>query len=166
MTTKEILQKESTKGETNVLLLFREGIFLKAYEESAYLFYRFVKNYEVKTVYYKNIGRNLLSLGFPSHYLQVIVNNSQLTLQEDTVQNLYRLTSDTFHFSEDEFLLFKKEHTSLSPVHLSRKKPEKENPDVIARLQQFDIAGSTPMECMLFLNELKRLLHDQSLQIQ
>jgi hypothetical protein len=95
--------------------------------------------------------------------LQVIVDNGGLTLQEDSVNNFYRLRSDTFHFSEDEFLLFKKEHTSMSPMQLSRKKTEKEQPDLVIRLQQFDIAGSTPMECMLFLSELKRMLHDQSL---
>jgi hypothetical protein len=163
MTTKEILHSEAHKNSATTLLLFREGIFLKAYEESAFLFYRFVRKYEIKTVHYKNIGRTLLSLGFPSHYLEVIVKEANLIAEE--VEGVYQLTSDTFRFSEEEYLLFKKEQTALSPVQLTRKKPENERTDIMIRLQQFNIAGSTPMECMLFLNELKQLLHGQLLQV-
>jgi hypothetical protein len=164
MTTKEILQMESGKDSATTLLLFREGIFLKAYEESAFLFHRFIRKYEVKTVHYKNIGRSLLSLGFPSRYLEVIVKEAQLTVQEE-VNGICKLTSDAFRFSEEEYLLFKKEQTSLSPVQLTRKKAANEKIDIMTRLQQFNIADSTPMECMLFLNELKQSLHDQLLQV-
>ncbi|MDR0863764.1 MAG: hypothetical protein LBO74_02375 [Candidatus Symbiothrix sp.] len=178
MTTKEILQLESTKGEATILLLFREGIFLKAYEESAYLFYRFVKKYQIKTVYYKNIDRALLSLGFPSHSFETLVGETGLDVLGEPENGVYKLTSGTFSFSEEEFRSFKKEYTSPSPVQLTRKKTESAAPQiffpalensaetkVIIQLQQFNIASSTPMECMLFLNTLKLALNGQLLYV-
>ncbi|MDR1631740.1 MAG: hypothetical protein LBR97_02490 [Dysgonamonadaceae bacterium] len=55
---------------------------------------------------------------------------------------LFRLPEGRL-FSPASF--FKKEHTSLSPVQLTRKKPETAKIDIHVRLQQFNIAGSTPI---------------------
>jgi hypothetical protein len=162
MTVKEILEMESSKGPVPVLLLFREGIFLKAYEASAYLFHRFVKNYEVKAIYYKNINRSLLSIGFPSHRLDALVEEYGLACQPDEKNNAYRLTSGRFCFSEEEYQHFKEMHAAFS-LSVSTKKAASSPPqsinrpetDILDRLRQFNLASSTPMECMLFLNELK-----------
>jgi hypothetical protein len=163
MTTKEILEMESTKGESTTLLLFREGIFLKAYEESAYLFYRFVKKYQVKSIYYKNIGRALLSLGFPSHHLEMLVSEAGLIWLNEPANGVYQLTSNTISFSEEAFSVFKNDYSSAPPMQPARRKSET---NIITRLQQFSIETSTPMECLLFLHELKLSLNDQLLPIK
>jgi hypothetical protein len=107
MTVKEILEMETAKAPAPVLLLFREGIFLKAYETSAYLFHRFVKQYEVKTVYYKNINCSLLSVGFPSRYPDALVEEFDLVREAEPVEGVYRFTSVRFAFSEEEYRQFR-----------------------------------------------------------
>jgi hypothetical protein len=164
MTTKEILEMESAK-ESTAILLFREGIFLKAYETSAYLFHRFIKKYEVKVKYYKNIDSSLLSIGFPSRFLEVLVGEFGLECQPEEETPVCRLTSGGFYFSEEEYQAFRASQVSFSSVMSTKKtssaslrRTDHPELNILVRLQQFDMAVSTPMECMLFLNELKSLL--------
>jgi hypothetical protein len=61
----EIIKNESS--DSKLIHLYREGIFLKGYEQSAYLFITHVKPYQVKTKYFKNAGQWVSSTGFPVH---------------------------------------------------------------------------------------------------
>ena len=54
MSISEILKKEATNiGD---IILFKDGIFWRAYERSAYLFTTHVKPYQLTKRYFKNVG--------------------------------------------------------------------------------------------------------------
>lgn len=60
----EILCSESSN--THFIRLYREGIFYKAYERSAYAFVTGVQPFMVKKRFVKSVDRTVVSIGFPS----------------------------------------------------------------------------------------------------
>lgn len=65
MTVAEKMREVSSYAVEGKLLLFAEGMFWKAYQESAYLFVKHIKNYQVNNSYIKKVQTDVLSLGFP-----------------------------------------------------------------------------------------------------
>ena len=63
MTYKEILAQEDANVDR--IILHKEGIFLKAYNQSAYLFHTYVKDFRLKRKFVKTVNRWVVSLGFP-----------------------------------------------------------------------------------------------------
>lgn len=63
MTIAEML--ESERNNTQTMMLHREGMFLKAYERSAFLAYNYIHPFKLTLKYVKNVGCNVISLGFP-----------------------------------------------------------------------------------------------------
>ena len=55
------------------IILFREGLFWRAYERSAFRFNILIKEYKVLSREYKNIGRKLVFSGFPGNQLDKIL---------------------------------------------------------------------------------------------
>jgi len=47
------------------ILLHKEGLFLRAYEHSAYLFVKYIKAYNLTKKFYKNVKQEVVYLGFP-----------------------------------------------------------------------------------------------------
>jgi hypothetical protein len=62
MTIAEKIQYSSDK---TAFTLFKEGLFYKCYNEDAMLFVKKVRAYKVSRKYIKNVGAEVLSLGFP-----------------------------------------------------------------------------------------------------
>ena len=48
------------------IYFYREGIFLKAYERSAYAFVTGVQSFRGKKRFVKNVNQEIVSIGFPS----------------------------------------------------------------------------------------------------
>jgi hypothetical protein len=68
MKIEEILEIESKNLES--INLYKEGIFWKAYQRSAYLVVtHFRSSFSVKTKYIKCVKENVLSIGFPGSSL-------------------------------------------------------------------------------------------------
>lgn len=65
MTVFEKLQEVLFSAKEGKILLFREGMFWKAYQEAAYLFVANLKPYQVNKNYVKKVGVDVFSLGFP-----------------------------------------------------------------------------------------------------
>ncbi|MBR8721658.1 hypothetical protein IX307_002923 [Bacteroides pyogenes] len=70
-TLKEILSFESPRS--GGLRLWPEGVFYKAYDCSAYLFVHELRAYRPKRKFYKVVGREVLSIGFPMSALPAIL---------------------------------------------------------------------------------------------
>ena len=64
-TIQEILKIEGENTEH--IHLFREGMFLKAYQRSAFLFQNQVKKFKSVKKYYKGANSDVAILGFPSN---------------------------------------------------------------------------------------------------
>lgn len=65
MTTAEKLSMTSRAAAHGSIILFREGNFMKAYDESAFLFVSHLKPYQVNRSFVKTVGKEVYSLGFP-----------------------------------------------------------------------------------------------------
>lgn len=65
MTVFEKLQVVTSYAKNGRILLLREGMFWKAYQEAAYLFVTYLRPYQVNRTYVKKVQTDVFSLGFP-----------------------------------------------------------------------------------------------------
>ena len=63
MTFKEILLREDQNEDS--IWLYREGIFMKAYERSAYFAHTLIHEFKLSRRYIKTVNMDVISLGFP-----------------------------------------------------------------------------------------------------
>ena len=61
----EKIKEIQTYAEAGNIILYKEGNFWKAYEQSAYLFVKNIKEYLVQKKYLKIVSSEVVSLGFP-----------------------------------------------------------------------------------------------------
>ena len=80
----EILQNECTN--THILYFYREGVFYKAYEHSAYLFVKHVKPFQVKKRMVKSVKQEVVSIGFPINSLTNYFSSEKI--REKRMKNL------------------------------------------------------------------------------
>lgn len=149
MTTAQILELESKKADCDVLL-FEEGVFFKAYERSAWLFYHCVKPYLLKKRFVKAVGQEIVYLGFPISASEDlpqyngldkvrILNVEQMCDMPD-----YVVWKDSVPLENTESPKIKGEGNALS--------------DLSKKILNFPIESKTPVECMVFLAEIKKEL--------
>ena len=70
MIISEILKIEN--ANTGCINLFKEGIFWRIHQQSAYLFIKHVKNLKALKKFYKNVNREVVYAGFPDAILPQI----------------------------------------------------------------------------------------------
>lgn len=70
----DILNKLRYESEnTNVVHLWLEGMFWKAYERSAYLFVRRISGYKPYKKYVRSVGGEVVAIGFPSKAIEKLL---------------------------------------------------------------------------------------------
>ena len=152
----EILASEAKTNHS--VRLFREGsLFFRAYERSAYLFVHHVRMYEIHHKYFKVCNNDVVWLGFPQKSLPSLgcqyVENA-----DGTVSIPVEVEID-----EQQFQQWKSEQISHQKLPVMdvpfTTKTAKDEAEVLQRLRTFNLAGSTPMETMLFVSELQRMLN-------
>ena len=152
----EILASEAKTNHS--VRLFREGsLFFRAYERSAYLFVHHVRMYEIHHKYFKVCNSDVVWLGFPQKSLPSLgcqyVENA-----DGTVSIPVEVEID-----EQQFQQWKSEQISHQKLPVMdvpfTTKTDKDEAEVLQRLRTFNLAGSTPMETMLFVSELQRMLN-------
>ena len=152
----EILASEAKTNHS--VRLFREGsLFFRAYERSAYLFVHHVRMYEIHHKYFKVCNNDVVWLGFPQKSLPSLgcqyVENA-----DGTVSIPVEVEID-----EQQFQQWKSEQISHQKLPVMdvpfTTKTDKDDAEVLQRLRTFNLAGSTPMETMLFVSELQRMLN-------
>lgn len=152
----EILSKEQENGRT--IYFYREGVFYKAYEQSAYLFVKYVKPFLVKKKHIKSVNQNIVSVGFPTKSLinyfpkekiKEAGNTAEVELDEMINQAEFISWKEAIEITEE------KDTTRNAPVTECDSVSGKE---IIARIRVFPMEQKTPLDCMLFLAELKSSL--------
>ena len=150
--------------------LWPDGYGYKAYERSAYLFVQQVRNYHASRRYVDAAGQDVVSIKFPKSVVEQLQLNSK-TENDGTVT--IRMDSA---LDEQQFLLWRDD---LPLTEMKRKAVIKSVPaavmpeaavapavpppapaysDVEARLRSFNLAAATPLDCMLLVNELQKML--------
>lgn len=157
---KEILETE--RNNRDKIYLYREGLFYKAYEHSAYLWVHNVCEYEVRCRYVKIVNQNVISIGFPQNALKSKVIGLKT---EEFPQGVI------IHAGEDipdcDFDKWKSELVNKAQnvdKTLECQEPsicygrENKYGDVIDELRRFPIETSSPIDCMMLVSRLKKML--------
>lgn len=152
-----------TASDTHHVHLFKEGTFWKAYEGSAYLFIKFVRAYKPIKKTVKCVKSSVVSMGFPGHVLNSILEDVHLISQTDDYC-VVSCTEDTY--SENDFLLWKdtiEEQPLMVGKQIQKSAPVVEektsHAELIERIRNFRIESNTPLGCMLFLMEIQKDLN-------
>lgn len=131
------------------------------------VFVKLVKPYKVNTKYVKNIGAEVLSLGFPASE----VSRGNLTLDmlcEALGATNYEVEGEnvTFHLKEDvkqgyeswrnAIVMESNAQYSNKPNSSNAAIAEPSNTELIAMIKTFDLANSTPMQGLNFIQQLKK----------
>lgn len=151
MTLQEHLERE--KSNVDRVFLTPEGLFYKAYERSAYILntqYAPLKPARVKVEYLG--GADVVSVGFPKTSLSKV----QVVLQ-DCSSGEPPVLEALFPIDEDEFRAWK---DSVPLKEAVARNPEQEEPDtgIVRSIRNFPLENSTPIDCMMFVASLKKLL--------
>ena len=179
MTFKERIYREKD-NHTKIILYSDRGLFFNMVERSAYAFYSRIKPFKVHVKPLKGIEEPYVTLGFPvskrDEYLQ------GLTVEEDgqgcTIAHLNE------PIDENAYLLWKKEQIeqynkskedtdgdiTLFPSVVCEDAPviKATTDETIIRqcfqdVKSLNIASITPMEAMLYLNQLQQKLKNVTL---
>jgi len=163
MTTKE---KIAYAIDLNRFTLFKEGLFMKTYNEDAMLFVKHVKHYKVRCKYIKSIASQIYSIGFPSSE----IDNGKLC-KESISEKI-----DASHYDEkDKYIVFFLKDKNLKSGYLEWQKTipldskgqvinEKITPynipdnPIYTMIESYDLANNTPMQGLLFIQQLKETL--------
>lgn len=173
MTSKDFIQAE--EGNADRIILYREGLFWKAYERSAFAVCTQIRPFKPTKRSLKILGGGeLVSIGFP------------VSMEEAVLKGFTRLAAEpkrltlacTVPIETDGFKAWKAS-IPLTPARTGRPEehsagqegivtglpavetcPNRERTlcAIAERLRGFDLASSTLMECMLFISELKKML--------
>lgn len=156
--------------------LFREGLFLKAYQRSAFLFLNNIKEFRTIKKFFKAAGADVVMIGFPSKLLETIIVPEKI----EQIDEWHSCIPCDEPLRENEYQAWFNS-IPLTPVQ-EKKRQKKDAPDlfeyseslpqmsvrvfepqgvgdtekrVIRELQSFPLENSTPMECMNFVSKLK-----------
>lgn len=160
----EILSKESVN--THTIYFYREGVFYKAYEQSAYLFVKHVKPFMVKKRFVKSVNQEVVSVGFPTNSLQSYFEKDKIKEVEGSAEVVLTETVDSAVFDEwRKSIAFtpevgkRQKDTLVSPVSQSILPGSAGNESsIIMKIRTFPMESKTPLDCMMFLSELKKML--------
>jgi len=171
MTIEDIVKAEAENN--NTIILLREGIFWKAYEKSAYAFCKHIKPFMVKKKYIKSVNDEIVSIGFPMSSTQAILNGRPILLEEER-----KMVVSIDDIDNEGFLAWKNEQTLTAVPQSSQNTSggmrysssssngssqgmqncSNQEKEVITRIKMFSLESKTPLECMLFLSEIKKQL--------
>lgn len=103
-----ILNILELEAENQQIILHNEGLFIKAYERSAYLFTKHIKAYKLTKKFYKNVKQEVVYMGFPKNSFSKIENickeqGFQLNKEKEKQIEIIGIKS----FVENEFLSWK-----------------------------------------------------------
>ena len=171
MTQREILAHES--AESNEIHLYQEGMFWKAYEYSAYRFTFGICAFSPKKKFIKAIGRDMVSIGFPKDSLKKHAALFDLVSESEKACTIIPkgcAPPKSFDDWREEIPLLVKggasKTTDRRPVMTvtmtPQPKPKSEAELIVDEIRCYNMESKTPMECMLWLSQLKaRINHGE-----
>ena len=165
MTLKEHWSRENTNR--NRVYLVPEGVFYKAYECSAFILSTQWRPLapSVKRVKYMG-GEIVVSVGFPQASLptlEAIMHRDDTYSPELSEEAAGVLAFSALHpVDEHEFLAWKAELAAepsrdVEPEKKPASSATASATEIVERILSFPLENSSPVDCLLFLSELKRL---------
>lgn len=154
------------KADSSRIILYPEGIFYKAYGYSAFRFIRHIRTYRAKKHFFKKLNGEICSIGFPRSVLeQLVPTGCEVVVYENRVE----INGSFAAIAESDYQQWvhsvplvgakPREASAVPPVQPPLPPADAHAAGVIRSLQEFAIESATPLECMMFLSELKRRLN-------
>ena len=146
MKISEIVKIENDNKD---IVLHKEGLFWRAYEFSAFLFVTNIKRYNVMYNYYKNIGQDVVYIGFPSSYYNTITDlckEKNYTLQNvNDKQVIIQGISEQIGFEQWKPKIIKQNRENVNSIET----------DILKKIIDYPLATKTPLEAQQFLFSLQ-----------
>ena len=161
MNLKEKLEAE--QQDEPLVLLYMEGMFWKAYEQSAMRFTKEVKAYKLQKRYVKTVNSEIVSMGFPNGSLQdVLKGRDFMKVNEKLISFRVETAFTAAEFEEWKSALpLESEGTSPSAATLVGKgdaRFSEAERNVLSQLAAFRVEKASPLECMMLVSDLQALL--------
>ncbi|MBN1339608.1 MAG: hypothetical protein JXA03_09810 [Bacteroidales bacterium] len=142
--------------------LIRDGIFWRAWEQSAFRFYNKIKPYQITKKSFKNIGATLVYLGFPAtnlhRILEILQKENLIAKQSEEIITISGFVAQTgfeeWKQSVAESVIAVSESNSEYVLPQLKENAEKVY-DVEEMIRTFPLASKTPLECQQFLHNLQ-----------
>jgi hypothetical protein len=135
--------------------LYKEGIFWTAYEQSAYYVW-LLKGYKPSKKRYKKMDKEVVQIGFPKVDALLENQNISIVAQQDTFISFNTITPI-------ELVDFKRWKNALTSVPIGVKTTTTTTniqQEIIDSINVFDCLNKTPVEALLFIDELKtKIIH-------
>ena len=164
-----IAEKVTHSANCTLFTLHKEGFFYKCYNEDAMVFVQRVRAYKVSSKFVKATISNLHSIGFPASE----VEKGKLSFEDIST----KIEAQSFTVQNDivVFILIKKEAKNgynqwVETLQLFSNKVVTQDPEppylkmnntasILAMIRNYDLANSTPMQGLNFIQELKSELN-------
>lgn len=160
---KEILCNEEQKA-WNEMLFYKEGVFYVAYEKSAWLFCRKIHSFRATRKFIKSVGQDVVSIGCPEKSLLRLTETTCLRNDKDGIVSFTVIMDEPLDESD-----FEEWKSATLYIHESEKKPVSRGGDSCIGEQwlrecilNYPIENKTPIDCMLFMAELKKELMNKT----
>lgn len=163
-----IVEKIQYSEDKTVFTLYKEGLLYKCYNADAMVFSKRVKNYKVNSKFIKSLGAAVFSLGFPvsevakgnlslasvsekigAKGFEECDGNIVFSLNDIDIKNDYEAWKNTI---QEGIIEVVKEPTTLYQCP-----PDAE--EIISMIKNYDLANSTPMQSLTFIQQLKMEIH-------
>jgi hypothetical protein len=131
--------------------IYKEGVFWIAYEQSAYYFW-LEKGYKPTKKLIKTVGKEVVSVGFPQNILDKPDSIGHCLLEKDESNVKTFLLEKPI--DPDAF----EEWKANLEADVVRNAPVAAESTFVEQILTFPLSDKTPLECMLFLSELKKQL--------
>jgi hypothetical protein len=152
MGTKEILDRE----DGLCIRLYKRGLFWTAYEESAFVILQH-KSFQIRSEFVRTVSRIVISIGFPEQTRLGFEEIFGVFVFEDKQKGYW---SSQVQFNQSDFEGWRKKQLSEetdSPII----KPF-DNEIIIDKIRNWHLSDKTPMQAMVFIQELQSLLNGKA----
>jgi hypothetical protein len=159
MLIREILKIENT-NTTGRINLFKEGIFWRVYQKSAYLFIKQIKDLKALKKFYKVVNSEVVYAGFPDTILpqiQELAQSKGLQFEKSNEKHCRISGIEVDNGFEQWFqsLAVFRKINSDDGYDISEGKPAR---SIIQKIKNYPIADKTPLETVQFVAELQEQL--------
>ena len=173
MTTKDILQAVQSHWQASEVVLVREGLFWRAYEQSALALCEWVHPFKLSTRYVKCVAQWICNVGFPDSAKDKWLASRQVKVVSDSMIT-FSMTEAEKQSIDDAFADWKrgqvaevaknaeKPSTICSEPSSSYVKAEMDSAEseVIQMIRSFAVENATPLACMNFVADIKQKLYE------
>jgi hypothetical protein len=160
--------KINSSVQVHMFTLYKEGLFYRCYNEDAMLFVTKVKEYKVTSRFIKTLNNYLYCVGFPESEVSKGKMPFQQICDKLNAQK-FEIIGETVVFPLSDLeaksgyanwmnLQENKQQTIAFNVRPDKMKESTPYNHLLGMIRNFDLANSTPMESMHFVQALKGTL--------